>query len=95
MFNTVNFHQIPEGSRKLFLSLIDTEEQKLLGADPIFVAEEFCDLCEQAQEGFKPEPLMAPDFITPRASSTSRSRSRSRRKIRPSTSYSPGSPGRR
>ena len=29
------------------------------------MAEEFCDLCEFAQHGFKPEPILASDFITP------------------------------
>jgi hypothetical protein len=65
MLNTVNFHQIPETSQPLFVSLVAQEENKLLGAEPIFVADEFCDLCEHAQHGFEPEPLLATDFLTP------------------------------
>jgi hypothetical protein len=65
MLGTVNFHQIQEGNQPLFLSLVRQEEGKLLGADPIFVADEFCDLCEHAQHSFEPEPLLATDFLTP------------------------------
>ena len=65
MLNTMDLPKLPERTRPLFSNLVQTEEHKLFGADPIFVAEEFCDLCEHAQHSFKPEPLLVTDFLTP------------------------------
>lgn len=65
MFSTIDILTLPERSRPLFAQLLRAEDEKLLGADPIFVADEFCTLCEQAQHGFKPEPVLASDFLTP------------------------------
>jgi hypothetical protein len=50
---------------KMLLDLMQAEERKLLTADPFFVAEEFCDLVDEARWSFAPEPLHPSEFLTP------------------------------
>lgn len=50
---------------QMLFGLMKAEEPKLLGADPFFVAEEFCDLVDEARWGFQPEELHPSDFLTP------------------------------
>lgn len=50
---------------EMLFDMMKAEEGKLLTADPFFVAEEFCDLVDEARWSFKPEPLHPQDFLTP------------------------------
>jgi hypothetical protein len=52
------------GKLATYQQLVLTEEHKLMTAESIWVAPEMCQIVQMAREGFKPEPIMAPDFIT-------------------------------
>ncbi len=60
----VNAAPLQHSSRLLLRGLYESETVKLLGADPIFVSSEMCDVIEAAASGFKPEPLLATDLMT-------------------------------
>jgi hypothetical protein len=48
----------------IYQRLALTEEHKLMTAESIWVAPEMCQIVQMAREGFQPEPILAPDFIT-------------------------------
>jgi hypothetical protein len=48
----------------LYQLLLHAEQHKLLTAEAIWVSPEMCEIVQIAREGFEPEPLLAPDFLT-------------------------------
>jgi len=44
--------------------LLLAEQHKLMTAESIWVSPEMCQIVQMAREGFQPEPLLGPDFIT-------------------------------
>jgi hypothetical protein len=57
----------PSSFRAVLARMFDAEMGRLVECDPIYVADEMCDLVDYARESFEPEPLLEWDLPTPRA----------------------------